>query len=61
MNPGVTHSFVGIYGKYDFKAIPQRGLDARSVVMARWTPQKNSWVAESEPGGALITSSEGKK
>lgn len=60
-NTGVTHSFVGIYGKYDFKAIPQRGLDTRSVVMARWTPQKNSWVAESQPGGALITSSEGKK
>jgi branched-chain amino acid transport system substrate-binding protein len=54
---GTTQHFVGIYGKYDFKAVPQRGLDSSSVVMARWEPQKTSWVAVSQPGGALIAES----
>lgn len=54
---GATHSFVGIYGKYDFKRIPQRGLDTSSVVMARWEPQRTAWVAVSKPGGALLASS----
>lgn len=58
---GVTHTFVGIYGRYDMKAVPQRGLGADSVVMARWTPGKSSWVAESQPGGSLLASNGGKR
>ena len=55
-----AHSFVGIYGKYDYKARPQRGLDAAAVLMARWDPQKNSWIASSAPGGALLATERAK-
>jgi len=54
---GVSHTYVGIYGRYNFKTIPQRGLDASQVVMSRWDPQKVAWIAESEPGGALLAAS----
>jgi len=50
---GTTHAFVGIYGKYDFKTVPQRGLDVSAVEIARWVPEKTAWVSESQPGGTL--------
>jgi len=49
--------FAGIYGQYNFKAILQRGLDSSQVLMSRWDPQKVAWIAESEPGGALLAAS----
>jgi branched-chain amino acid transport system substrate-binding protein len=44
-------SFIGINGLYDFRAIPQRGIDYRSAVMTRWDPSKAYWVVVSSPGG----------
>lgn len=58
---GGSHSFVGVYGRYDFKAVPQRGLDASGVSMARWDPQQNAWVAVSRPGGAPLVTGEAPK
>jgi branched-chain amino acid transport system substrate-binding protein len=37
--------WTGVTGTYDFKAIPQRGVNWRSVVMARWDPARESWVS----------------
>jgi branched-chain amino acid transport system substrate-binding protein len=41
----------GINGIYDFTAQPQRGLGQDSVVMVRWDPAKDNWIALSKPGG----------
>lgn len=43
--------WVGIDGTYDFKAIPQRGLNASSVIFVRWDSAKDNWVGVSKFGG----------
>jgi hypothetical protein len=43
--------WVGIDGQYDFRAIPQRGVGASSVIMVRWDAAKDSWVGVSKFGG----------
>ncbi|HEY6822161.1 MAG TPA: ABC transporter substrate-binding protein [Burkholderiales bacterium] len=40
-----------IDGLLDFPASPQRGLGLHDVVVTRWDPAKNTWVAVSKPGG----------
>jgi branched-chain amino acid transport system substrate-binding protein len=47
------HSGVGIYGKHDFVASPQRGLGIGAVVMVRWDPARG-WLAASAPGVAAL-------
>lgn len=44
---------VGIYGKHDFVATPQRGLGIGSVIMIRWDPARG-WVAASGLGVARL-------
>ena len=43
--------YPGIDGILDFPASPQRGLGLHDVVVTRWEPAKNTWVAVSKPGG----------
>jgi branched-chain amino acid transport system substrate-binding protein len=43
--------FAGVTGRYDFPAVPQRGLGQNSVIITRWDAQKDSWVGVSKPGG----------
>jgi branched-chain amino acid transport system substrate-binding protein len=50
---GVT-SFGGVNGLYDFKAVPNRGLDASSAIITRWDDQSHDWVVVSKPGGAAL-------
>ncbi len=45
------HGFAGINGIYDFRAGDQRGLGVNNAAVVRWTPQKDSWIAVSKPGG----------
>jgi branched-chain amino acid transport system substrate-binding protein len=42
----------GIFGRYDFKRAPQRGLTRDIVVLVKWDPAKQTWVAVSKAGGA---------
>lgn len=42
---------LGLFGSYDFQAIPQRGIGQGSVVMIRWDAAKGTWVGVSRPGG----------
>jgi len=46
--------WIGESGRYDFTAVPQRGLDGSTTVMVRWDPAKNTWVAASKLGGAPL-------
>lgn len=48
------HGYPGVNGIYDFKASPQRGLTASSVIMVRWLKDKGTWTSVSQPGGALL-------
>jgi branched-chain amino acid transport system substrate-binding protein len=43
--------FAGAYGRYDFRAYPQRGVGASNVIVVRWDSQKDGWVGVSKPGG----------
>lgn len=45
------HGWSGIAGTYDFRAVPQRGIDINQVVIVRWDPAKDTWVGTSKPGG----------
>lgn len=44
--------WTGVTGTFDFKAIPQRGINWKSsVLMARWDPARDGWVAAGPLGG----------
>jgi branched-chain amino acid transport system substrate-binding protein len=43
--------FAGINGYYDFKAVPNRGLDESNVVVTRWDASRQTWVVVSDPLG----------
>jgi branched-chain amino acid transport system substrate-binding protein len=44
----------GVNGTYDFKRVPQRGLDDRSVVILRWNAATAAWVPASKVGGVPL-------
>jgi branched-chain amino acid transport system substrate-binding protein len=48
-----TRDFAGILGRYNFVAVPQCGVSQNWVIMERWAPQRDAWVAVSKPGGLL--------
>jgi len=41
----------GINGFYDFKAVPNRGLDESNVVVTRWDAAAQTWTVVSDPLG----------
>lgn len=45
--------FYGGLGHYDFKAVPQRGLEQKDLIVERWDPSKADFVGASKPGGHL--------
>ena len=45
------NGFVGVAGTYDFRSIPQRGLDLRQTYVARWDVDKSEFVGLSKAGG----------
>jgi branched-chain amino acid transport system substrate-binding protein len=42
---------VGVFGPYDFRTVPQRGIGVNSVIMVRWSPDKGTWTGVSKAGG----------
>lgn len=45
--------FAGATGVYDFRAVPQRGLNASNAVVVRYDVERKSFVAVTKPGGDL--------
>lgn len=43
--------FAGVNGIYDFKAVPNRGVDASNVVLTRWDASVGTWVVVSGLNG----------
>ena len=50
---GLT-GFIGTAGRYDFHAIPQRGIGEQSEYVARWDGTKSNWVGVSKAGGVPL-------
>lgn len=48
-----TRNWPGVLGRYDFTAVPQRGIGSTWVIIERWDKDKDAWVAVSKPGGGL--------
>jgi branched-chain amino acid transport system substrate-binding protein len=48
---GELKGFAGINGYYDFKAVPNRGLDESNVVVTRWDAAAQTWAVVSAPLG----------
>jgi branched-chain amino acid transport system substrate-binding protein len=48
-----TKDWAGALGRYNFVATPQRGVSQNWVIMERWDPDKDAWVAVSKPGGSI--------
>ena len=49
-----VHGWTGIYGTFDFKDIPQRGVGVDAVIIQYWDPVKEQFVGVSRPGGAAL-------
>jgi branched-chain amino acid transport system substrate-binding protein len=45
------NGFVGAAGVYDFRDVPQRGLNEKQTYVSRWDADKGTWVGLSKPGG----------
>jgi branched-chain amino acid transport system substrate-binding protein len=48
-----NRNWPGSLGRYNFVATPQRGLAQDWIIMERWDPDKDAFVAVSKPGGGL--------
>jgi branched-chain amino acid transport system substrate-binding protein len=48
------HGWTGVYGTFDFQAIPQRGVGVDAVIIERWDPAKEAFLGVSRPGGAAF-------
>jgi len=46
-----AYTGTGVFGKYNFHAVPQRGIGVDSVIMVRWSPEKDTWIGVSRSGG----------
>jgi len=46
-------NLAGATGRYDFKAIPQRGIGVDGVITQRWDADKSEWIAVGKPGGGV--------
>lgn len=52
---GSQSGLAGINGLYEFKAVPQRGLDYRNALVTRWSADEKKWIVVSGPAGAAPT------
>jgi branched-chain amino acid transport system substrate-binding protein len=50
---GLT-DYAGVWGLYNFKTVPQRGLDAGNAVVIRWDGPGKRFAWMSEPGGVPL-------
>jgi branched-chain amino acid transport system substrate-binding protein len=45
------HDWAGVNGVYDFRGGKQRGVGINAIAVVRWDPDRNQFVAVSNPGG----------
>jgi branched-chain amino acid transport system substrate-binding protein len=39
-----VQNWPGVLGRYDYRAIPNRGLGIKAMLIARWDPSRSTWV-----------------
>jgi hypothetical protein len=39
----------GVTGRYDFKAVPHRGVGVSAIIVQRWEVTKGTWIGVSKP------------
>jgi branched-chain amino acid transport system substrate-binding protein len=39
-----VQNWPGVLGRYDYRAIPNRGLGLKAMIVARWDPARSTWV-----------------
>ena len=49
-----VRGWTGIYGTFNYHAIPQRGVGIDAVIIQRWDPAQERWVGVSKPGGSPL-------
>ena len=47
------HGYIGSNGVYDFSSGDQRGIGQNSIIVARWAPERGTWIQVSRPRGLL--------
>lgn len=47
-------AYLGLNGVMNFKVAPQRGLTKENIIVVRWDPQRDRFVAMSAPGGMPV-------
>jgi branched-chain amino acid transport system substrate-binding protein len=47
------HGWIGANGIYDFSHGSPSGISQNSIIIARWAPEKDTWVQVSRPTGLL--------
>ena len=40
-----VQNWPGMLGRYDFKAIPNRGLGLKAMLVVQWDPERSMWIA----------------
>lgn len=48
------HGWLGVDGRYDFRAVPQRGIGRASLIVGRWDKTRDALVAVGGPGGVPL-------
>ncbi|HXP92211.1 MAG TPA: ABC transporter substrate-binding protein [Candidatus Binatia bacterium] len=46
--------WTGIYGTFNYRMIPQRGVGIDAVIIQRWDPTQERWIGVSKPGGSPL-------
>ncbi len=49
-----TQGWIGVKGRYDFVADPQRGLNENEAIVTLWSQEAHAWVPVSEPRGVPL-------
>jgi branched-chain amino acid transport system substrate-binding protein len=42
-----VQNWPGIFGRYDYRAVPNRGIGLKALVVSRWDPNRSTWIVAS--------------
>lgn len=46
--------FAALDGMFDFVAVPQRGIDQSNLIVMKWEPKNDGWIAVTRVGGGIL-------
>jgi branched-chain amino acid transport system substrate-binding protein len=51
---GSLRGFAALDGIFDFVNVPQRGIDQSNLIVMKWEPKNDGWIAVTRVGGGLV-------